>query len=342
MSSQTTNIGLTLPAGSENVSRLIINENYTKIDTAVGELNERIDNLDPELPSALFTDLDFTLAVADWTLDSQTGLYNATITNTILLTETAGIQAFYDNSFRSALAGDIYATKSTGYVTFSTTEQPTGTLTGFIRIMDSTTGIVPTDRGGTGASTPRQARENLNTPIRDIFVDFGTVSSLPQTVYDADLRANMVAFDAVFSNPAAIPDGIDVTFADPSGNLDGSVTISGTVASGASTTISFYAHEKRTAVEGSEPASEVQRVQDFVQTNAQTLTATQKTQVLNNIGGASSQDLSTLSSTVSTLSDSIVPILNIKQLWYAYDNAPCLFVQTTDDHIFKVQLTQVS
>lgn len=36
MSSQTPNIGLTLPTGSENVSRQIINENNTKIDTAIG------------------------------------------------------------------------------------------------------------------------------------------------------------------------------------------------------------------------------------------------------------------------------------------------------------------
>lgn len=36
MSSQTPNIGLTLPTGSENVSRQIINDNNTKIDTAIG------------------------------------------------------------------------------------------------------------------------------------------------------------------------------------------------------------------------------------------------------------------------------------------------------------------
>jgi hypothetical protein len=109
----------------------------------------------------------------------------------------------------------------------------------------------------------------------------------------------MVAFDAVFSNPGAVPGGIDVTFADPSGNLGGSVTITGTISG--STTISFWAHEKRTAVEGSETASETQRVQDFVQTNAQTLTAAQKTQVLTNIGGASEEDVTALSDRMPTL-----------------------------------------
>lgn len=39
MSSQTPNINLTLPTGAENVSRQIINDNNTKIDTAIGTLN---------------------------------------------------------------------------------------------------------------------------------------------------------------------------------------------------------------------------------------------------------------------------------------------------------------
>ena len=39
MASTTPNIGLTLPTGAENVSRQIINDNNTKIDTAIGTLN---------------------------------------------------------------------------------------------------------------------------------------------------------------------------------------------------------------------------------------------------------------------------------------------------------------
>ena len=42
MSSTTPNIGLVLPVGSERVSRQIINENNTKIDTAIGALNSKI------------------------------------------------------------------------------------------------------------------------------------------------------------------------------------------------------------------------------------------------------------------------------------------------------------
>ena len=42
MASTTPNIGLTLPTGAENVSRQIINDNNTKIDTAIGTLNGKL------------------------------------------------------------------------------------------------------------------------------------------------------------------------------------------------------------------------------------------------------------------------------------------------------------
>ena len=42
MSSQTPNINLTLPTGLERVSRQIINDNNTKIDTAIGTLNRKV------------------------------------------------------------------------------------------------------------------------------------------------------------------------------------------------------------------------------------------------------------------------------------------------------------
>lgn len=44
MASTTPNIGLTLPTGAEKVSRQIINNNNTKIDTAIGTLNGKILN----------------------------------------------------------------------------------------------------------------------------------------------------------------------------------------------------------------------------------------------------------------------------------------------------------
>jgi hypothetical protein len=49
MSSQTTNLHLTLPVGTENVSRQIINDNNTLIDTAVGNNASAINTLNSKL-----------------------------------------------------------------------------------------------------------------------------------------------------------------------------------------------------------------------------------------------------------------------------------------------------
>lgn len=252
------------------------------------DLTARIDALDPESDTPVYSDFTFSIAVADWTLAN--GVYTARVNNAVLLTENAGIQVFYDASLRTGLTGDIFADKHTGYIDFTTTLQPVGPISGIIRVLDSVSGMLSVAKGGTGAATPKKARENLDTPIRDIPVDFGTVSSLPQTIYDADITANMVAFDAAFGNPAAVPGGIDVTFA------AGSVTISGTMVSGQETTIKFWCHEQRTAVEGTESGSAEPRVNEFVHVGAQTLTADQQAQIRTNLGAASASDLATLSS----------------------------------------------
>lgn len=257
------------------------------------DLTARIDALDPESDTPVYSDFTFSIAVADWTLAN--GVYTARVNNTVLLTENAGIQVFYDASLRTGLTGDIFADKHTGYINFTTTLQPVGPISGIIRVLDSVSGMLSVAKGGTGAATPKKARENLNTPIRDIPVNFGTVSSLPQTVYDADLTANMIAFDAVFSNPAAVPDGIDVTFA------AGSVTISGTMASNEETSIKFWCHEQRTAVEGTESGSAEPRVNEFVHVGAQTLTADQQAQIRTNLGAASASDVAALNSKILSL-----------------------------------------
>lgn len=255
------------------------------------DLTARIDALDPESDTPVYSDFTFSIAVADWTLAN--GVYTARVNNTVLLTENAGIQVFYDASLRTGLVGDIFADKHTGYIDFTTTLQPVGAISGIVRVLDSVSGMLSVAKGGTGAATPKKARENLNAPIRDIPVDFGTVSSLPQTIYDADITANMVAFDATFSNPAAVPDGIDVTFA------AGSVTITGTITSGQETTIKFWCHEKRTAVEGTESGSAEPRVNEFVHVGAQTLTAEQQTQIRTNLGAASAEDITALNSKIT-------------------------------------------
>ena len=265
------------------------------------DLTARIDALDPESDTPIYADFSFSIAIADWTLAN--GVYTARVNNTILLTENAGIQVFYDASLRTGLTGDIFADKHTGYIDFTTTQQPVGNISGIIRVLDSVSGNLSVARGGTGASTPKQARENLNAPIRDIPCDFGTVSSLPQTLYDADLTASMIATDATLSNPAAIPAGLDVTFA------AGSVTISGTMTSGQSTTIKFWAHEQRSAVEGTESVSAEPRVNEFVHVGAQTLTAAQQAQIRTNLGAASA-------STVTDLATDVAKQVSLKHKYY--------------------------
>lgn len=275
------------------------------------DLTARIDALDPESDTPVYSDFTFSIAVADWTLAN--GVYTARVNNTVLLTENAGIQVFYDASLRTGLVGDIFADKHTGYIDFTTTLQPVGAISGIIRVLDSVSGMLSVAKGGTGAATPKKARENLNTPIRDIPVDFGTVSSLPQTIYDADITANMVAFDATFSNPAAVPGGIDVTFA------AGSVTITGTITSGQETTIKFWCHEKRTAVEGTESGSAEPRVNEFVHVGAQTLTAEQQTQIRTNLGAASADDVTALNSKI-TIQSNVLTFSNVGANKNAYQD----------------------
>lgn len=55
MSSQTPNLNLVLPVGTEKVSRQIINDNNTKIDTAVGSNSSAIANLNNNINNTIAT-----------------------------------------------------------------------------------------------------------------------------------------------------------------------------------------------------------------------------------------------------------------------------------------------
>jgi len=83
MSSSTPNIGLTLPVGSERVSRQIINDNNTKIDTYAGAVNASLDGLREGL--GILADGDTHAAITSgqfvYVKNHQTlpqGLYQAT------------------------------------------------------------------------------------------------------------------------------------------------------------------------------------------------------------------------------------------------------------------------
>lgn len=266
--------------------------NSGSVATQIAGLSARIDALDPESPTGIFTDVAFSIAANQWTLAN--GIYSFTYSN-VLLTSTSGIEVFYDSSLRSAIVGDIFVAKNTGNVVFSTTKAPIGTLTGALRIIDSVTGTIPVHHGGTGAVTAKGARQNLNVSIRPIPVNFGTVTSLPQTRYDADITSDMIPSKWVFGNPAACPNGIKCTTA------DGSVTLS--VPTGATfsgeTTISIELVNPRAVVDGGSGQATEQSTADYVQIGAQTLSVQEQAQVRENIDAASDTDLDALSGKVS-------------------------------------------
>lgn len=264
----------------------------TKLTDELESLAAQIAALDPEANAGIFTDVAFTIAVNAWTQGTTTWTYNY---SNALIKDVSGVVAYYDESFKSALTGDIRVTKYTGYVVFETNRQPIGTLTGTLRIVDSVSGVLPVSRGGTGASTNKGARQNLNVSIRPIPCDFGTVSSLPQTIYDADITSDMVPSKWTYGNPAACPNGLKCTTA------TGSVTISlptGGTFSG-ETTVYLELVNPRSSADGASGQQSESYAGEFVQIGAQTLTSAQKAQVLTNIGGASEEDLSALSNKIT-------------------------------------------
>ena len=291
--------GVTLSPNSSGVVTIPVDSSPTSLShnlmtsgdiyTQIAGLSARIDQLDPEQGSAIFTDLDLTIAANAWTLTN--GVYKYTYSN-VLITAASGIEVFYNSSLRTAITGDIYVDKNTGSVDFYTTKAPIGTLTAMLRVIVSVSGTLPVAKGGTGAVTAKGARQNLNVSIKPIVVDFGTVSSLPQTSYDADITAEMTAMKWEFGDPTACPKGITITLADGSVtiSLDSSQTFTG------SSTIKVWLVNPRTVADNGTGQNQDQYAGDYVQIGAQTLTSAQKTQVLTNIGGVSADDIGTVPS----------------------------------------------
>lgn len=265
-----------------------------KITDEIDNLQDQIDSLNPESGVGLFTDATFEINSNQWVAGNSTWSFNFA---NALIKSTSGVVVYYDDSFRTALSGDIKIIKNTGYVTFVTNGEPQGQLTGTLRIVDSVTGVLPTYRGGTGAITAKGARRNLNVSIRPIPVTFGTVSSLPQTIYDGDITSDMIPSKWFYGTPSACPQGLKCTTA------DGSVTIS--LPSGGTftgtTTVYLELVNPRTIEDGGTGQEEEQLAADYVQLSAQTLTPQQKAQVLDNIGGASDADVSDINDKLGTV-----------------------------------------
>ena len=94
MSSQTPNLNLVLPIGTEHVSRQIINENNTKIDTSVGSNTQAIANLNGSK----------AITVSDYNDLTTTGVYKARkITQTVSIsgkTANPGEQISFTGSLK--------------------------------------------------------------------------------------------------------------------------------------------------------------------------------------------------------------------------------------------------
>lgn len=187
--------------------------------TQLDALSQRIGNVDQ--PASVFADIAFSIAANAWTLSD--GVYTYTYPSA-LITATSGIDVFFDTTFRTALTGDIYVEKTTGGALFTTTGQPAGTLTGTIRIIDSVNGVVPVARGGTGRT------DGVGGVM---VVDMGTISSLPTTKSVTGVTADMIVESAEFGTPGVFSNLTYTTAA-------GSITISGTIASGGSSTVKLH------------------------------------------------------------------------------------------------------
>ena len=152
----------TLLAGKSNTGHTHDDRYYTEseVDTQISGLSARIDALDPDKGVGIFKDVSITITTSNWAEDQVNHVWTYTYQNP-LITQRCGVEVFYDQSFRTAIAGDIYTQKNTGSVVFTTNKAPTGTLTCVLRVLDSVQGVVPVDHGGTGAETAAGARTAL-------------------------------------------------------------------------------------------------------------------------------------------------------------------------------------
>lgn len=283
-----------------------------KLTDAILNLQDQIDAMDPESATGVFLDVAFTINTNQWTEDNGTYSY---ILSNALIKASSGIAVYYDDTFRTALTGDIKVQKYTGYVTFITNGTPAAQLTGTLRIIQSVSGILPVAKGGTGAATAKGARSNLNAPIKPIELSFGTVSSLPQTVYDDDINEYMVPIKVEYSNPAACPQGLTITI-NGTGTPSATIGIEGTQTFSGETTVTVYLQDKKTRDDDATNQQQEQYVGDFVQVGAQTLTVQQKDQARTNIGAANAEKIGdvpsgkTVQSQITELNSNISQLTN--------------------------------
>lgn len=110
MATTTPNLGLTLPTGTEKVSRQIINDNMQLIDTAVGEVDTKID--DKTADSGWLTENGFSyrkignLCIIRMTKGAQT----VPVGWSTLLTMPEGFRPQYETDIAATIGNDAKTT----------------------------------------------------------------------------------------------------------------------------------------------------------------------------------------------------------------------------------------
>lgn len=170
----------------------------------------------------------FSIGVASWTLSG--GVYSYTYpTAYVTLTSVEFVE--YGPSYKDAVRGDINAVKATGGggVTFTTDQQPSGTLEGEIRVFDSDDGKIAIVTQMTALPTIRDIPFTiavsdwaLNTD--DMYEAVFTTAFVTATSHD------FVEFDESIENAT---DGIRVAKAESSGSVVGMKFLSRRIPAGA-------------------------------------------------------------------------------------------------------------
>lgn len=120
-------------------------------------------------PTSTLRTIPFTIPTSAWT--ESNGIYTATFSS-VYITESSKEMCTFDESLRNRAKRDINISKTSGggSITLTTSDLPTGAISGTIFTIDADDGkicmviedtVLPIANGGTGANTLAGAKENL-------------------------------------------------------------------------------------------------------------------------------------------------------------------------------------
>lgn len=102
----------------------------------------------------VFEDAEFEIETTDWVGESAP--YTVSVSNS-RVNSGSGLFPFWGPSYDLSAKAAINITPGNGAFIFSTNIKPVGTISGFVRVIDSINGTIPPERGGTGGRTPAEA-----------------------------------------------------------------------------------------------------------------------------------------------------------------------------------------